>query len=365
MGRSSIVYFTPGPVQMSAEICAIGGRQVPYFRNDAFSEVVLDCERMLLQLAKAPEGSRVVLLTCSGTGGLEAALANFADAHRPTLVINSRGFGQRLVDICAALGRPVREYALPLGVAFKAEHAASLDLDGCGAVACDAHDTITGVRNDIGALSRRGREIFLIVDAISSFLCDPIDMQALGIDVLVTGSQKALALPPGLAVLVLSPKAVAAVQRPEHRPGSYYFDLAPYLRDGARGQTPFTPAVGIIYQLQERLKELARIGVDEQVRRTGELARHFRERLAALDLPFRIYPDVASNAVTVLEVTREGWSADSLVRTFASEFGILLTPNGGDLKHRVFRVSHMGVQTKEALDHVIELLATYAKREGR
>ena len=346
---------------MSPEICEIGGKQVPYFRNERFSRLVLECEDMLLKLAGAPGGSRVLLLTNSGTGAMEAAIANFASRDKPSLVINSRGFGQRLIDICTALERPVDEFRLPIATAFNSTHQKEITAREYGAIICNAHDTVTGVRNDLSVLGAQAKQndALFIVDAISSFLCDDIDMAALGVDVLITGSQKALALPPGLAILIISPNAIKHLRLPSHRPGSYYFDLLPYLDNASRGQTPFTPAVGIVLQLHARLKELCDIGVDECVRRTKELAQHFRSGIAASGLPFRVYPDVSSNGITALECMNDKIDATRLVRDIDKEYGLYLTPNGGELKRSVFRVSHMGIQTVDALDNLVKTLHKY------
>ncbi len=188
-------------------------------------------------------------------------------------------------------------------------------------------------------------------------------MADLSIDVMITGSQKALALPPGLSVVFLSPRAVDHILNGSSKSGSYYFDLKAYLTNGERGQQPFTPAVSIILQLQQQLRVLSDLGVDEVVAKTGRLANYFRDKVAEAELPLKVYPDASSNAVTVLEVLDPRLNADTLVRDFVTLYDLVLTPNGGALKDTVFRVSHMGVQTIEALDNLVERLKQYIDKK--
>lgn len=359
-------YFTPGPVEMPPEICAITGEQIPYFRNSWFSRIVRECEEGMLKLVGAPSGSRVLLLTCSGTGGMEAALANFADPRKPTLVINSQGFGQRLVDICRALGRPVREVRLNMGKAFRPHHMSRANMDGVTLVAAQAHDTISGVLHDVAAISELAKQTgaLLAIDAISSFLCDPLNMERLNIDIVIISSQKALALAPGLAMLVLSPRAVEILSNPDHAPGTYYFNLVDALANAERGQTPFTPAVGIVMQLHARLRQIQREGLENVIAHTAHLAHYFRKKIMDEGLPFRIFPDIPSNAITALECTDKSMNAREMVQRIADEHGLFLTPNGGELGERVFRVSHMGEQTVEALDNLIDVLSAYVEEHG-
>jgi aspartate aminotransferase-like enzyme len=153
----------------------------------------------------------------------------------------------------------------------------------------NAHETSTGVLYDIPGLGQicRDNGLYFVVDAISAFLCDPLSMRSMGIDILITSSQKALALAPGLSVITLSPRAVERIESANVR--SHYFGLKKYLVDGVRGQAPFTPAVGIILQLHERLCGLEKLGVEHCIQHSAALAAHFRQSIQGL--PYRQFPE--------------------------------------------------------------------------
>lgn len=345
--------FTPGPVKIPSYVLEIGARQTPYFRNAEFSATLLECESRLLEFAGAPSGSRAVFLTASGTGAMEAAVANLFAAEDPVVVVNGGGFGQRFADICRHHGVAVREH-----LATGENLAVTAALDGllpAAALLVNAHETTTGVLYDLDALAAfcRAHGLFFVVDAISMFLTDPLDMAAQGIDALIVSSQKGLALPPGLAMVILSPLAQARL-----RPGAapYYFDLAAYLADGARGQTPFTPAVTIVLQLLARLRAIASIGLTAEIERARRVAAYFRDAVPRWPLAFG--SDFMPNAMTALTPT-DGRKACDIVAALERRYGIVVAPNGGALRDTVFRVAHMGDQHEQDIDVLIEAFDDY------
>ena len=157
-----------------------------------------------------------------------------------------------------------------------------------------------------------------------------------GIDALLFSSQKALGLPPGRSFVILSERAAARARAA--RPRSYYLDFRRYLDDGARGQTPFTPAIGIVRQLEGRLRDILERGVDSVTDSIRALAEDFRGRLDGL--PLRIFSESPSNAVTALEPLG-GLAPEYFVRRL-QEHGCTVCPNGGPLGRRIFRVGHLG-----------------------
>ena len=216
------------------------------------------------------------------------------------------------------------------------------------------HETSTGVLYDMQLISDycRRNDLFLIVDCISSFLCDDFDMDELGADVMITGSQKALACPPGVSIIVLSPRALARVA--SNDPKCMYFDLKDALANQERGQTPFTPAVGTLLQINARLKKIdAAGGVSEEIKRAKGLADYFRNRIKGL--PLEIVSESLSNAVTPLHPTN-GMSAYDIFLKLKDEHGIWICPNGGDMRDKIFRVGHMGCLTKADYDKLVDAL---------
>lgn len=336
--------FTVGPVQSSDAVREVGSHQVPYFRTPEFSAVMLENEALMKRFAKAEENARVVFITGSGTASMEAAVMNTLDGNDRVLIVNGGSFGQRFVEICQLHGIAHAQIKLDTGKALTAEMLAPFD--GCGYTAflVNVHETSTGVLYDMNLISdfckRNG--LFLLVDAISSFLADPFDMENLGVDVMITGSQKALACPPGISVIVLSAKAVERVNN--HNCKCMYLDMKSALKNGERGQTPFTPAVGTLLQIHTRLKEIeADGGVESETAKIAALAADFREKIK--DMPFEIVSERMSNAVTPLHPLNA--SAYDIFTILKDEYGIWVCPNGGSMADKVFRVGHIGALTVE------------------
>lgn len=334
--------FAVGPVPSSDAVRAIGALDVPYFRTPEFSQAMLENERMLCGLANAPEGSRAVFPTCSGTGAMEAAVIGLLNpAADKAIVVDGGSFGHRFRLMLDLHGVPYTAVELEPGRPLT-----EADLDAVGAEECTAFlvnlgETSQGVLYDAGSIASFCREhgLFLIVDGISSFLADPFDMDGMGADVLITDAQKALACPPGVAPMVLSPRAVEranALPQP-----CMYLDLRDMLKNQERGQTPFTPAVTTLLQIHERLAVIeAAGGADAEVVRCAAVAADFRERLAASGLPFGMRLASPSNAVTYVESPVV--SARALFSMLKDEYGIWLCPNGGERADVSFRVGHIG-----------------------
>ena len=347
--------FTVGPVQSCDAVRAIGGEDVPYFRTEEFSGVMLENERLMLKFANAPEGSRAVFITGSGTASMEASVMNLLTPMDRALIVNGGSFGGRFCKICEIHGVPHDEIRLDTGKALQSKDLDAAFGDGHTAFVVNKHETSTGVHYDmsmIGEFCRR-RNLLLIVDNISSFLCDEFDMSATGTDVMITGSQKALACPPGVSVIVLSPRALERVAC--NSPRTLYFDLKDALANQERGQTPFTPAVGTLLQINARLRAIdAAGGMASEVAHARNLAEYFRRRIAGL--PLAIASESLSNAVTPLHPTN-GMSAYDIFLKLKDEHGIWICPNGGDLKDRIFRVGHMGNLKKVDYDALVDALS--------
>ena len=344
--------FTVGPVQSSDAVRAIGAEQVPYFRTAEFSELMLENERLIKKFAHATDDSRVVFMTCSGSGGMETAIMNCLTRQDKALVINGGSFGERFVELLALHEIPFTEIKLEHGKALKPGHLAPYEGKGYTAFLLQKHETSTGVHYDINLVSdfckRNG--CFLIVDTISTFLCDPFDMAALDVGVMITGSQKALACPPGIAVMALAPSALKRIGN--IRCCCQYLDLKLALKNQERGQTPWTPAVGVLRQINVRLKEIDAAGGDKaEIERTAHLAEFFRNKIKKHNLPFEIISESLSNAVTPLHPTTQ--SAFEIFLKIKDEYGMWICPNGGDMKDSVFRVGHIGCLAEKDYDQLI------------
>ncbi len=345
-----MINFTVGPVQSSEAVLAIGAQQVPYFRTSEFSEVMFENERLVKKFAKASEDSKVVFITGSGSASMETAIMNTLSPSDKALVVNGGSFGHRFVELLELHHVPYAEIKLEHGKALKPEHLAPYEGKGYTAFLVNKHETSTGVHYNMNLISDfcRRNGLFLIADCISSFLADSFDMKELGVDIMLTGSQKALACPPGISIMVLSPNAIARINKTHCI--CQYLDLQIALKNMERGQTPWTPAVGILLQINARLKEIeAQGGVDSEIARIGSLAEYFRRGIK--DLPFEIVSESLSNAVTPLHPTTA--SAYDIFLKMKDEYGIWICPNGGDMKDTIFRVGHIGALTTTDYDKLI------------
>ena len=348
-----MINFTVGPVQSSDDVRAIGAEQVPYFRTAEFSELMLENERLVKKFAHTTENSRVVFMTCSGSGGMETAIMSCLSKQDKALVINGGSFGERFVELLTLHEIPFTEIKLEHGKALKPEHLAPYESKGYTSFLLQKHETSTGVHFDIKLVSDfcKRNNCFLIVDTISTFLADPFDMAALDAGVMITGSQKALACTPGIAVRALAPSALKRIENTKCC--CQYLDLKLALKNQERGQTPWTPAVGVLRQINVRLKEIDAAGGDEkEIERTAHQAQYFRNKLKEYSLPFEIISESLSNAVTPLHPTTR--SAFEIFLKLKDEYGIWICPNGGDMKDTVFRVGHIGYLHEKDYDKLID-----------
>ncbi len=341
-----MINFTVGPVQSPDYVCEIGGEQVPYFRTDEFSQIVFESERIMKSFVNATDDSKVVFLTGSGTAAMEATVINTLTPDDKAIVVNGGSFGQRFVDLCKWHSIPYDELKLEAGYGITSDQLAQYSGKGYTTFLVNMHETSTGVLYDMEMISKFCKEegLFLIVDGISSFLADFVDMQKFGIGVFLTGSQKALACAPGVSVVVLSTKALDRVSKTKSC--SMYLDFSDALKNAERGQTPFTPAVGVIRQIHKRLKTIEEAGgVSSEMNRMHELAVDFRKRIEESGLPFELFSKSPSNAVTSLYSPQI--SAYEVFLRLKDEYGIWVCPNGGAFKDIVFRVGHIGSLTIE------------------
>ena len=354
--------FTVGPVMSAPEVIEVANHSTPYFRTPEFSKIMLENERMMLEDLHAPEGSRCVFLTTSGTGAMEACVMNILHARDRVIVINGGSFGQRFVELCKIHGRAHTVVECAFGKQVKRSQLDALAGQGYTAMLVNMDETSSGVLYDMQLLASFCREqgILLVVDAISAFITDELDMAGMGAAAVITGSQKALAVQPGVAVLALAPEAIARVEaNPET---CMYLSLKQALLNMERGQTPFTPAVTTLLQIHERLLLMRRRGgIEKERARAKRIAAHFRA--AILDLPFTLVvaEEDRSNAVTAVRPVTCG--AKRIVQVLKDEYDIWVCPNGGALEDEVFRVGHIGDITDEDMDTLLEALCDLRARK--
>ncbi|WP_407421282.1 pyridoxal-phosphate-dependent aminotransferase family protein [Methanobrevibacter sp.] len=343
--------FSVGPVMSSGEVLKVGGEQTPYFRNEEFSQIMLENEELMKEFVYADENSRAIFITGSGTAAMEATVMNVFNNSDKVLIVNGGGFGQRFVELCQIHDVSYDEIKLDFGCNITKEILDSYSNKGFTGFLVNICETSSGVYYDIDLISKfcRDNNLFLVVDAISSFLCNPLNMSAHNVDVVITGSQKALACPPGISIIVLSQDALKRID--DNHVKSMYFNLKELLKDGERGQTPFTPAVGILLQINARLKEIKfHGGVEAEINRVSNLAKDFREKIK--NLPMEINTESLSNSVTAVFCN----NASTIVDKLKFDYGIWVNPNGGYLSNKMFRVGHIGNLSIQDNDKLIKAL---------
>lgn len=342
--------FTVGPVMSNDEVLAIGGEQVPYFRTQEFSNIMLENEALMKEFVNAPEKSRAVFITGSGTASMEAVVMNVLNEEDKVLVIDGGSFGHRFVQLCELHKIPQMAIVPERGKVATEEMLSKYDGMGYTALLVNIHETSTGVLYDqemIGKFCKKNGMLF-IMDAISSFLADPIDMTKHHVDVLITGSQKVLACAPGISIIVLDDKAIKRVESSQTK--TMYLDLKEALKNGERGQTPFTPAVGVLRQIHARLTRIKKDGgAESEIAAIKTQAEDFRSKIKSL--PFEIVSESMSNALTPLHPTTA--SAYDIFLKLKDEYGIWICPNGGDMRDTIFRVGHFGALTSKENDTLI------------
>lgn len=351
--------FTVGPVMASADVLAVGAEQVPYFRTPEFSEIMKENEQLMLDFAKAPKDSKVAFMTNSSTGSMEAVVMNCFTKEDKVLVIDGGSFGHRFVELCEIHDVPHDVLKLNHGQKLTKEHLYEYDNQGFTGLLVNIDETSTGVLYDsemIGDFCRKNN-MFYVCDCVSAFLADSFDMKHCGADVMITGSQKVLACPPGVSMIVLAPRAVERVNKVNVK--SMYFNLADVLKNMERGQTPFTPAVGILRQINTRLKEIqAAGGADAEVARVASQAQDFRKKIK--ELPFEFVSESPANGVTPVHPINA--DAYEIFTELKDHYGIWVCPNGGDMKSKIFRVGHIGYLNHDDNTTLINALKDMQKR---
>ena len=351
--------FTVGPVMSDEAVRSIGAEQIPYFRTAEFSAVMLENEKYMLEYAKAPKGSRAVFMTCSSTGSMEAVVMNCFSKDDKVLVINGGSFGQRFVDLCKIHEVPHVVLELEHGKKLTKEKLYEYDGQGFTGLLVNVDETSTAVLYDtmmIGEFCKKNN-MFYVCDCVSSFLADPFNMTECGAGVMITGSQKVLACPPGVSIIVIAPRGLERVEASKAK--TMYFNLKDALKNQERGQTPFTPAVGILLQINARLKEIEKNGgADAEVARVAAQAADFRDRIKGL--PFELVSESPANGVTSVHPTTA--DAYDIFLKLKDEYGIWICPNGGDMKNTIFRVGHIGALTHEDNTTLINAFRDLKKR---
>ena len=347
----------PGPTPLPPEVREALSLEMISHRGPEFTALFEEVTEGLRHVFQT--GNDVLVLTASGTGGLEAALVNVLSPGDRVLAVITGFFGERWFQIASAYGVQAVPLRFPLGKSADPEEVERA-LRGGGpykAVLVTHNETSTGVTNDLAAIARAVRSVeeppLLLVDAVSSLAAIDLRTDEWGCDVVVTASQKALMAPPGLALVSVSPRAWQAAE--SARLPRFYWDFRKMREYAARAQTPFTPAVTTLLGLREALRRIEDEGLEEVFARHRRVGKFTREGVKSLGL--QLFPDeaCASDTVTAVRVP-EGVEADEVIKRLHDEYGIVISGGQGPLKGKIFRIGHMGYVQEEDIQEVLGAL---------
>lgn len=341
--------FTVGPVEMYDHTRAMGSRQNEYFREPEFSAFLSETSNLLKQALFAPQEYHTIFLASSGTGAMEATVINCFNSADKLLIINGGTFGNYFVNICKKNKIPYDEVILNYGEMLTKNVLDSYSGKKYTALLVNICETSTGQLYDIKLLDSfcKRNGMYLIVDAISSAFADEYKISNYKIHATILSSQKALALPPGLAMVVLSDQIYEERVKISGT-NSMYFDFKAYVNNMTRGQTPFTPCIGLLYQLNDMLKHLLEQGIDNKISRTHTLATYFRKQARKNNIQMPVYP--LANAVT--PVLFSDINAFNLHEKLRDQYSIYINPNGL-MPERICRIGHLGNLTEVDYDLLI------------
>lgn len=333
--------LTPGPVAVPERVRLAMAGTLLHHRAPAFVPVIEEVRAGLKRVFQTRH--EVLILASSGTGGMEAAVANLLSPGDRAVVVRGGKFGERWAEICSAFGVIAENVDVEPGQA--ADPAAVRDafarVPDARALLLQASETSTGVFHPVRELAELVREDpqrMLILDGISAVGVHDIPMDDWGIDVVVSGSQKSWLLPPGLAFVALSDRAQAAVEACTN--ARFYFDLRAELANQPKNQTAYTPAVSLIAGLREALSMILDEGLPGVFARHEALSRATRAAMEALGLEL-FAPDSPSHACTAVRVP-DGVDGKAFVKHLRDRYDVTLTGGQGSLEGVIFRVGHMG-----------------------
>jgi aspartate aminotransferase-like enzyme len=338
--------MVPGPTPCPDVVLRALSQQMINHRGPEYMALQRELIAGLRELFRT-EGD-CMIFPASGTGGLEAAIANVLSPGDTGVAAVTGAFGARFAEIAAAFGARVRRLEVEWGRAAEPEAlrqalAEAVRAEGgpVKAVLLTHNETSTGVLNDVGALAAVAREAgaLVLVDSISGLLTAELPTDAWGLDVVVAGSQKAWMIPPGLTFVAVGSRAWEA-----HRTAKmprFYFDFTRMRRSMEKDQTPYTPALPQLFGLREALALIRQEGLDAGIRRHRRLARATRAGLQALGLTLFADPNHASNALTAVRVPA-GVEGRALRQAMREQFGVVLAGGQGPVEQTIFRIGHLG-----------------------
>ncbi|MGP0565874.1 pyridoxal-phosphate-dependent aminotransferase family protein [Nitrospina sp. 32_T5] len=333
--------LAPGPTPVPEKVNLEMAAPMIHHRTPQFSKIFGEAAEDAKYLFQTKQD--VMILASTGTGGMEACITNLFSPGDKVLVVNGGKFGERWGKISQTYGlEPIWinvEWGQAVKVAdVKAELDKNPDIRGVLVQASETSTTVSHPIEEISKLTRQRDDLLLVVDGITAVGVYPLPMDDWGIDAVITGSQKALQLPPGLALVSLSEKAWKQAEKAKCP--HFYFDLAKERKNLADKTTAYTPAVSLVIGLREVLKNIKEEGLENVHKRHNRLARATRAAVSALGMQ-PVAPDSPADSATGMFVP-EGVDGGKLVKSLRDEFGVTLAGGQDKWKGKVVRIAHLG-----------------------
>lgn len=355
-----LMLMIPGPTPVPEQVLLALAKHPIGHRSGDFTKIMAELTENLKWLHQTQND--VLMLTVSGTGAMEAGIINFLSPGDRVLVGCNGKFGDRWAQLSAAFGLDVlkveAEWGQPLNPEQFREKLEADTQKQIKAVIITHSETSTGVINDLETINRHVKahgEALIIVDAVTSLGAVNVPVDAWGIDVVASGSQKAYMIPPGLGFVSVSPKAWKAYKTAKLP--RFYLDLGKYSKDAAKNTTPFTPPVNLMIALQTALQMMKAEGLEAIFDRHQRLMNATREAIKALGLPLFAPDGAGSPAITAVAPTLV--ESEQIRAVMKKRFDIALAGGQDHLKGKIFRIGHLGfVSDRDILAAIASLEAT-------
>ncbi|WP_226582267.1 pyridoxal-phosphate-dependent aminotransferase family protein [Halobacillus litoralis] len=363
MKREWDLLHTPGPTPIPPSVERSMNQPMIGHRGEKCKELMNDIAPRLKPVFGT--SGDVLVVTGSGTSALESAVVNVTQPGDDVLVVVAGAFGDRFAQICETYELNVTRIDVPWGEAVEVDQVerALRENSNVKAVFLTHCETSTGVMHPIEKAAERVKEMssaLVIVDGVSSIGGAELDMDGSGIDILVTGSQKAMMLPPGLAFVAVREEVWPVIeQNPRPR---FYLDLNVYRKQLQAGQTPFTPALSLLFGLQQMLHLVEEEGLENVYHRHLVMKEMTREAARALNLPLLVSDEDASSTVT--SIKPETFEAEQFRKVAKEEFGLILAGGQKHMKGQIFRIGHMGYCRPANVLQYISIIEIVLKRLG-
>ncbi len=355
--------FSPGPTMLPPEVLLKMAEPIMHHREPEFEKIYAEIREGMKYLFQTK--NEVLIFTSSGTGAMEGAVSNLLSKEDKAIVVRGGKFGERWGEICKAYGIEFIPVDVEWGKAVDPKKIKELlESDpSIRAVYTQASETSTGVKHPIQAIAdlvKRYEDKVVVVDAITGIGVFSIPTDAWGLDVVISGSQKALMLPPGLSFATLSDKAWKLVEKSTLP--KYYFDFKKELKNTKKNQSSYTPAISLYVGLRETLRMIRKEGLEAVFHRHEKLAEATRRAVKALGLELYA-PDSPSNAVTAVKIPG-GIDGEKLKDLFFEKFGITVAEGQDRAKGKIIRIAHLGYYERLDMVMVISALEMLLKDMG-